>query len=186
MSFVSAAPEIMTSAAADLATIGSDLSDAHTAAATSTVAVTPAAADEVSAAIAAVFGRYAQGYQTLAGRAAVFHDLFGQTLGAGAASYAGAEAASGSVLRTILHEIVFLQPVIQAVQTLTQTIEQTLQSAGDSLLSLGLSLQYSGQGLGASGQSLVRLGLSLQNLGQSLLNLDQNLEKLPISGQSQT
>ncbi|HWS94792.1 MAG TPA: PE domain-containing protein, partial [Mycobacterium sp.] len=37
MSYVIAAPEMMTAAATDLATIGSDLSAAHTAAAASTV-----------------------------------------------------------------------------------------------------------------------------------------------------
>jgi hypothetical protein len=49
MSYVIAAPEIMTSAAADLAAIGSDLSAAHLAAAAPTVSLVPAAADEVSA-----------------------------------------------------------------------------------------------------------------------------------------
>ncbi len=95
-SYVSAVPEMMTSAAADLATIGSDLSAAHTAAAASSVAVIPAAADEVSAAISAVFGRYAPGYQTLAGRAAAFHDQFVHNLSAGAASYASTEATNDS------------------------------------------------------------------------------------------
>jgi hypothetical protein len=45
MPYVLAAPETMTSAVTDLATIGSNLSEAHTAAAASTVAVLPAAAD---------------------------------------------------------------------------------------------------------------------------------------------
>ena len=55
MSYVIAAPEIMTEAATDLATIGSTLSAAHLAAAAPTVAVLPAAADEVSAGIAHLF-----------------------------------------------------------------------------------------------------------------------------------
>jgi hypothetical protein len=170
MSFVSAAPELMTAAASDLATIGSDLKEAHTAAAASTVAVTPAAADEVSAAISGVFGRYAQGYQTLAGRAASFHDLFGQTMSAGAASYAGTEAASTNVLRTVIHEIVFLQPLIQGVQSTTQTVIQSLQFYGEGLV-------FFGQGLGTNGQGLVMFGQSLQTLAQDLRNL-------PISGQT--
>jgi hypothetical protein len=41
MPYVIAAPEIMTSAATDLATIGSNLSAAHTAAAAPTLAVLP-------------------------------------------------------------------------------------------------------------------------------------------------
>ena len=55
MSYVIAAPEIMTSAATDLATIGSNLSAADAAAATRTTGMLAAAEDEVSAAIAAVF-----------------------------------------------------------------------------------------------------------------------------------
>jgi hypothetical protein len=47
MSHMIAAPEMMTAAATDLATIDSSLSAAHTAAAAPTVALAPAAADEV-------------------------------------------------------------------------------------------------------------------------------------------
>jgi hypothetical protein len=99
MSYVIAAPEMMTSAATDLATIGSDLTAAHTAAATSTVALVPAAADEVSASIAHVFSQHAAGYQALAGKAAAFHEQFVQTLKTSAGSYAGAEAAAAASLR---------------------------------------------------------------------------------------
>jgi hypothetical protein len=49
MSYVVAAPEMMTSAASDLARIESALSAAHAAAATQTTAVLAAAEDEVSA-----------------------------------------------------------------------------------------------------------------------------------------
>ena len=59
MSYVIAAPEMMAAAATDLAGIGSDLSAAHTAAAAPTVALVPAAADEVSAGIAHLFSTYA-------------------------------------------------------------------------------------------------------------------------------
>lgn len=52
MSYVIAAPEMMTAAASDLAAIGSNVSAAHMVTAAPTVAVTPAAADEVSAGIA--------------------------------------------------------------------------------------------------------------------------------------
>ena len=52
------------------AAIGPTLSTAHMAAAVPTVAVVPAAADEVSAGIAHLFSAHAQDYQALAGRAA--------------------------------------------------------------------------------------------------------------------
>ena len=54
MSFVIAAPEMVASAASDLAGIGSMISEANGAAATSTTVVIAAAGDEVSAAILAV------------------------------------------------------------------------------------------------------------------------------------
>ena len=61
----------------------------------------PAAADEVSAGVAHLFSRYAQGYQALAGQAAVFHEQFVQHLTAGAGSYAATEAANASLLQPL-------------------------------------------------------------------------------------
>jgi hypothetical protein len=98
MSYVIAAPETMTSAATDLATIGSDLSAAHTAAALPTATVIPAAADEVSAGIAHLFSQYGGGFQALAGKAAAFHDQFVHTLKASASAYTSAEAANAALL----------------------------------------------------------------------------------------
>jgi PE family len=92
MSYVIAGPETMAAAAADLAAIGSTLTEAHTAATTPTVGLVPAAADEVSATIAHMFSRYAEDFHSLAGRAAAFHEDFAQNLTAGAHSYASAEA----------------------------------------------------------------------------------------------
>jgi hypothetical protein len=64
MSFLIATPEIVSAAATDLAALGSMLSAANTAAATATTGVLPAALDEVSSAIAAVFGAHGQTYQS--------------------------------------------------------------------------------------------------------------------------
>ena len=99
MSIVIAAPELMNTAATNLANIGSNLSAAHTAAAAQTTGVIPAAADEVSASIAQLFSAHAQDYQALAGRAAAFHQQFMQNLTASAGSYASAEAANASLLQ---------------------------------------------------------------------------------------
>jgi hypothetical protein len=101
MSFVIADPEMMTSAASDMATIGDNLSAAHTAAATQTTAVLPAAADEVSDSIAHLFSAHAQQYQALAGRAAAFQEQFVQHLTASARSFAHAEAANTSLLQPL-------------------------------------------------------------------------------------
>jgi hypothetical protein len=94
MSYVIAAPEIMTSAATDLATIGSNLSAANAAAAAPTTGILAAAQDEVSAAIAAVFSAHGQGFQALGAQAAAFEDQFVQALTASARSYVSAEAAN--------------------------------------------------------------------------------------------
>ena len=92
MSYVIAAPEMMTSAASDLAAIGSNVDAAHMVAAARTTSVIPAAADEVSTGIAQLFSQHAANYQALAGQAAAFNDQFLQHLTAGAFSYADIEA----------------------------------------------------------------------------------------------
>jgi hypothetical protein len=94
MSSLIATPELINTAATDLANIGSDLNAAHAAAAAPTTGVIPAAADEVSAGIARLFSRYAGSYHALAAQAAAFHQQFMQNLTASAHSYAGAEAAN--------------------------------------------------------------------------------------------
>jgi hypothetical protein len=101
MSYVIAAPEMFAAAAADLATADSSLSAAHAAAAAPTVALVPAAADEVSASIAHLFSQHAEDYQALAGQAAAFHRQFIQNLNASTRSYAGTEAANTSSLRSL-------------------------------------------------------------------------------------
>jgi hypothetical protein len=98
MSYVIAAPEMMTSAAADLATVGSDLSAAHLAAAAPTVGLIPAAADEVSAAVTKVFSAHAAAFQGLAGKAAAFRDQFVSTLKAAEHAYSATEAAAAGSL----------------------------------------------------------------------------------------
>ena len=101
MSIVIAAPELMNTAATDLANIGSNLSAAHTAAAAQTTGVIPAAADEVSASIAQLFSAHAQDYQAVARQAAAFHEQFTQNLNASARSYAATEAANTASLRPL-------------------------------------------------------------------------------------
>jgi hypothetical protein len=116
MSYVTAAPEIMTSVATDLATIGSNLSAAHTAAVGPTLAVMPAAADDVSASIAQVFSRAAQEYQALAGQAAAFHEQFVQHVTAGAGSYVAAEAANAAMLQPLIGSAGSFTSAIAALQ----------------------------------------------------------------------
>ena len=73
MAFVLAVPEMLTSAAQDLESLGSTVNSAHAVAALPTTSVLAAGADEVSAAVAAAFGAHGQAYQTLSAQAASFH-----------------------------------------------------------------------------------------------------------------
>lgn len=103
MSFVNAAPDRLVAAARNLAGIGSTLSASNATAAAPTLAVSAAASDQVSAAVAAFFSGHAQGYQTLSAQAAKFHNEFVQALSADANSYASAESANASPLQQLIN-----------------------------------------------------------------------------------
>ncbi|MGB9223717.1 PE family protein, partial [Mycobacterium sp.] len=105
MSFLIAAPAMVEAAASDLAGIGSNLGVANAAAALPTTNLLAAAGDEVSAAIAALFGAHGQAYQAVNAQAAAFHAQFVQTLNAAAGSYTAAEAANASPLQPLLDAI---------------------------------------------------------------------------------
>ncbi|GLB84994.1 PE domain-containing protein [Mycobacterium kiyosense] len=115
MSYVIAAPELVATAATDLADLGSWLGEVRAAVAASISSVLAAAEDEVSAAIAAVFSAHGQGFQTLSAQAAAFHDLFVQTLRASAGSYAGAEAVNLTALADTLATDIFGSPPVTPV-----------------------------------------------------------------------
>lgn len=93
------APESLTSAAADVESIGSALNAAHLAAAAPTTGVAAAAADEVSAAIAALFAECGQEYQALITQAGAFQQRFSQALTSAAGGYAAVEGASALLLQ---------------------------------------------------------------------------------------
>src|ERR1700722_4110606 len=99
MSYVIAAPEMMTAAATELRNIGSSLSAAHTVAASSTTAVVAAAEDEVSAAVALLFAGHGQRFQALSAHAAAFHAQFVQAMNSAGGAYAAAEAANAAPLQ---------------------------------------------------------------------------------------
>lgn len=98
MSFVMAFPELVGTAAADLASLESAISSANATAAASTSRVLAAADDEVSAAIAAVFSAHGAGFQALGAQAAAFHAEFVKTLNGSAGSYISSEAANVAAL----------------------------------------------------------------------------------------
>src|SRR4051812_42318736 len=97
MSFVVVSPELMGAAASDLAGVGLTIGAANAAAAAPTTALVAAAGDEISAAIAALFGTHAQQYQALGAQATAFHEQFVHTLTGAGNAFAGAEAANMSL-----------------------------------------------------------------------------------------
>ncbi|MXO40225.1 PE family protein, partial [Mycobacterium kansasii] len=94
MSFVIAVPDFIGAAATELANIGSTISYANALAALPTTAIPAAGGDEVSAAIAALFGAHAWQYQAISAQVAVFHDQFVRNLQASVTAYASTDAAS--------------------------------------------------------------------------------------------
>jgi seryl-tRNA(Sec) selenium transferase len=100
-SFVIAAPDAFASAAVDAAGIGSRLDEANAVAAACTIRVEAAAADQVSAAVAALFSGHGQQYQALSAGAASFHARFVQALSGAGGSYAATEAANVSPLQAL-------------------------------------------------------------------------------------
>jgi hypothetical protein len=96
MSFVTTQPEALTTAAGTLQGIGAGMAAQNVAVAAPTTGVVPAAADEVSALTAAQFAAHAQMYQAISAQAAAIHEMFVNTLGVSAGSYAATEAANAA------------------------------------------------------------------------------------------
>ncbi|MCV7445468.1 PE-PPE domain-containing protein [Mycobacterium paraense] len=105
MSQLISTPETLASTAADVQTIGSAINAARAGAAGQTTGLVAAAEDEVSAAIATLFGAYGQQYQATLSQAATFHTEFTRALAAAASSYAQAEAANAALVAGISNEV---------------------------------------------------------------------------------
>ncbi|MGB7871040.1 MAG: PE family protein [Mycobacterium sp.] len=96
MSFVTTQPELLGEAAVNLQGIGSAMTAGNMAAAVPTTGVIPAAADEVSALTAAQFAAHAEMYQAISAQAAAIHEMFVNTMGISAGSYAATEVANAA------------------------------------------------------------------------------------------
>jgi hypothetical protein len=116
MSYLIAAPDVLSAAASDLAGIGSSLESANAAAAARTTTLVAAAQDEISTAIAALFDTHGQAYQSISAEAAAFHSQFLRSLSAGAGTYALAEATNAAPLAGLE------QAVLGAINTPTQVL----------------------------------------------------------------
>ncbi|BBZ42619.1 PE family protein [Mycobacterium conspicuum] len=91
-------PQALASVAADIEQLGSTITGANAAAESPISGLAPAAADEVSEAIAKLFGAYGRQYQAVARLAAAFHDEFTAALASAGSSYAAAEAGAQALL----------------------------------------------------------------------------------------
>ena len=89
-------------AAGNLQGIGSTLAGQNAAAAAPTTGVVPAAADEVSAAVASLFSGHGQAFQQLSAQATAFDTQFVQALNAAGGAYAATEAANADPLQQLL------------------------------------------------------------------------------------
>jgi len=96
VSFVTTQPDTLMTLAGNLQGIGSAMIAANGEAAASTTGVVPAAADEVSALTATQFAAQAQMYRAGSAQAAAIHEVFVNTLGTSAGSYASTEAANAA------------------------------------------------------------------------------------------
>lgn len=83
LSYVFAQPSVLAAAATDLAGIGSAINQATAAVAAPTTGLAAAAADEVSTALATLFGAYGQQFQAISAQVAAFHNEFNPEVGGG-------------------------------------------------------------------------------------------------------
>ena len=102
MSLLFVAPELLASATADLKSIGAELDAARAAVAVPTTGLVAAGADEVSAAVTALFTEYGQAFHALSAQASTFHTQFVQALSGAQGAYAAAEAANASPLQAVV------------------------------------------------------------------------------------
>jgi predicted regulator of Ras-like GTPase activity (Roadblock/LC7/MglB family) len=119
---LSVVPDSVATAASQLTRLLVAFSEANAAAATPTTSIPPAAADEVSQAIAALFGSAGQLWQELAAQAEQFQAQFAQLLTLGGRLYQGMEDANAESMMQrgamlvdgqIVQLPVWLQPVRQ-------------------------------------------------------------------------
>ncbi|BBY34577.1 hypothetical protein BST33_10330 [Mycolicibacter minnesotensis] len=96
MSFLTTHPEALAAAAGDLQTLDAALNAQNVAAAGSTTALAPAAADEVSLLQATQFSAYGTLYQQISAQAAVMQEMFVNVLRASAGSYGETETANSA------------------------------------------------------------------------------------------
>jgi hypothetical protein len=94
MSYVTTAPAAISAAATQLEGVGTSFATESSAAAGSTTAISPAAADEVSILQSGAFSTYGQLYQTVSAQAQAIHQQFVNLLQSSSGSYQETEGAN--------------------------------------------------------------------------------------------
>lgn len=136
MSYLTTQPQLMSVAAENLAGIQAALTEANAAVAGPTTGLAAAAADEVSAAAAQMFGAFGQEYQAVIGQAAAFHEQFNRALSAASSAYAEAEIANAAqVLGTAAASPIeaLFAPLLAPVQSLLAPVQSALLAPFQSL-----------------------------------------------------
>jgi PE family len=146
MMFVNAEPGLIHGAAQDLAGIRSDLDEVLTTTSGPMTGLLPAAQDEVSSAVAQVFGQVGRTFQAQHALAAGFHNSFVAAMKSGASAFAAAEVSNGSDLGGLLGE---------ANQAVSQFIGVNLEGTGNVTFTLGDALSSAGSILTDDGNSFV-------------------------------
>ncbi|WP_191496942.1 outer membrane porin GjpA [Mycobacterium simulans] len=136
-------PEPVHGAAQGLAGIGSSLAEATATVSGPTTGIAAAAADEVSIAIASMFGEFGEEFQALSSHAQAFHSQFVNAMNAGVGAYTSAEVANAQ--QTLLGgwgtsgapAAASVDPITRWQQVLTTTTQnaQTVFGAWDAGLS---------------------------------------------------
>src|SRR5262249_32550753 len=98
MSFVIAVPEFVETAAKQLASSCSELVEVTSSALGATTELAPAPADEVSTAIARLFGTFGEDFRAASAQATAYQVELAALLSQGATAYAAAEAVNGSAM----------------------------------------------------------------------------------------
>ncbi|OBJ49320.1 PE family protein [Mycobacterium asiaticum] len=162
MSFVVTTPEWVTTAAENLAGIGSTLEQATASAASPTTGLAAAAADEVSAAISRAFGAFGEEFQAVSARGAAFNAEFVRLISTSAAAYAGTEIANAA--QTLVNapvQTLLVNPIESGAQAISRAI------AASPLLTPGTAATVPG---GAYVQLFNNTVTNLQALGGAWLN----------------
>ncbi|MFV8320564.1 PE domain-containing protein [Mycobacterium sp. 23] len=136
MSYVIAASQLVHHAAHELAGIGTSLADAAATVAGPTTGIAAAAQDEISVAIAALFRDLGREFQTVSAQTQSFHAEFVNSINAGAAAYAGAEAGNARAVLTAAASPGGIEPLSRWTATLDATASNAQTVVGAAPASL--------------------------------------------------